>query len=337
MRAGGPQETPEVVLHVFDGLYAWPSPRPGWTLFGAHVGRVLLTTKRFHFLSTGSSGVGKELLYATAGGPAARLALGQTSTEDLDLGAIRHEGSLSLPLRCITGSRVARRWDSTNYLVVEAEGAGGYSRTYSFATRFGQDRRELLELREALEGARARAADAVAAGPPPAGFEGASVTRARGSVPAWFTAFIVLALIYRGYDAYRRDRLRDERVREVASAIQERGTRFTALGIPDGATAIGEAVVTQGVGYDIARVDITQDFERDGRFIDSEGWYRHELEEKGWRDSGEQWQTAFCQGAWKASIARTEAGGKLEIHEGRHQFRLSLMWSDYPSECPRTP
>src|SRR5436190_44242 len=89
------QRRQETVIDVFDHLYMWLAAKPGMTLFGSHVGRVMLTSERFLFLSTGTSGVGKQLLVGAVGGPVASLTLGQTTTDQLDLGALRNEGSLS--------------------------------------------------------------------------------------------------------------------------------------------------------------------------------------------------------------------------------------------------
>ena len=61
--------TPEIVLDGIDGIYMWRARKPGWTLFGSHVGRILLTNERFLFLSTGVSGLGKAALLTAIGGP----------------------------------------------------------------------------------------------------------------------------------------------------------------------------------------------------------------------------------------------------------------------------
>lgn len=148
------EQKQEAVVDAFDGLYMWRAARPGMTLIGSHVGRVLLTTQRFLFLSTGTSGVGKELLFTAVGGPLIRLTLGQTTTDQLDLSALRNEGSLSGRLEHITNSRVARRWDLSNYLVVETAGPASLPPICSFMTRFGQSRGRLLTFRQTLESMR---------------------------------------------------------------------------------------------------------------------------------------------------------------------------------------
>ena len=155
-------QVPETVVEVFDSLYMWRTAKPGVTLFGSYVGRAMLTRHRFLFLSTGATGVGRELLFAAVGGPLARLTLGQTTTDQLDLSALRNEGSLSGRLDHITSSRVVRRWDLSNYLVIETAGTRSLPSICSFMTRYGQSRGRLLAFRQALESMRAQRRPAIA-------------------------------------------------------------------------------------------------------------------------------------------------------------------------------
>jgi hypothetical protein len=147
-------ENREIVIDALDGLHMWRAAKPGVTLFGSLVGRVLLTSQRFLFLSTGTSGIGKEFLFAAAGGPLVRLTLGQTTTDQLDLSALGNEGSLSGRLEHVTGSRVVRRWDLSSYLVVETAGTLGLPPICSFMTRLGFNRGRLLAFRQTLESTR---------------------------------------------------------------------------------------------------------------------------------------------------------------------------------------
>ena len=148
---------PETVVDTFDALYMWRAAKPGRTLLGAYVGRVVLTSQRFLFLSTGTHGIGKALLVATAGGPLAGLTLGQTKTDQLDLSALRNEGSLSGRLEHISNSRVARPWFSS-YLVIETAGTRSLPPVCSFQTRYGLNRGKLLAFQKTLESARTLAA-----------------------------------------------------------------------------------------------------------------------------------------------------------------------------------
>ena len=88
------------------------------------------------------------------------LTFGKTTTDQLDLSALRNEGSLSGQLDHITSSRVLRRWDLSNYLVVETAGTSSLPSICSFMTRLGRSRGRLLAFHQALESTRALAISA---------------------------------------------------------------------------------------------------------------------------------------------------------------------------------
>jgi len=151
------KERPETVVDAFDGLSMWRAAKPGMTLFGSHVGRVLLTTERILFLSSGTNGVARNALVSALGGPLAGLTLGQTKADELDLSALRNESSLSGRLEHIVNSRVARRWDFGSYLVVETTGTRSLPPAFSFMTRYGLSRGRLLAFQNTIESLRTRA------------------------------------------------------------------------------------------------------------------------------------------------------------------------------------
>lgn len=112
-------EAGEVVLFAQDGLQLWRERRPGFTIFGSYVGRVLLTSSRLLFLSAGDSGATRRLLAGAALGPIGLLVFGETPTADLDERALEAEGSLAVPLGAITAHAAQRRCDCTNYVGVQ--------------------------------------------------------------------------------------------------------------------------------------------------------------------------------------------------------------------------
>ncbi len=144
----------ETVIEVFDAPYMWRAAKPGMTLFGSYFGRAMLTSERFLFLSTGTSGVARQLMFGAVGGPIASLTSGQTTADQLDLTALRNEGSLSGRLHHITTTRVGWRWDFSNYLVVETAGTQTLPAAFSLMTRYGQSRGRLLAFRHTLESVR---------------------------------------------------------------------------------------------------------------------------------------------------------------------------------------
>lgn len=145
---------PEAAIAALDGLYMWPAAKPPLTLFGSCFGRLMLTRERILFLSTGSN-VGMELLFRIIAGPLAVPLLGPRTTDHLDLSAVANEGSLSGRLEHVTHARVERRWDFSSYLVIETAGTSSLPAICSFASRYGQNRRRLLEFVESLESTRA--------------------------------------------------------------------------------------------------------------------------------------------------------------------------------------
>ena len=148
------QRTPEIVLDAIDGIYMWRAAKPGRTVFGSYVGRIMVTNHRFMFLSTGVSGVARALAVGVVGGPIAALTLGQTRTDDLDLSALREETSVSGSLHFITEARVHRRLVST-YLSIETSGTRSLPPIASFMARIGLNRAAIERFHAALESARA--------------------------------------------------------------------------------------------------------------------------------------------------------------------------------------
>jgi hypothetical protein len=90
------------------------------------------------------------VLFNAVGGALLQVTLGQTRTDQLDLSALWNRGSLNLWLDQITRSYVGRKWDFTSYLAVETAGHGP-PHAYSFTSRYGLQRGELLFLQETLE------------------------------------------------------------------------------------------------------------------------------------------------------------------------------------------
>jgi hypothetical protein len=144
--------TQEAVIDVLDGLYMWPAAKPGWTLFGSRLGRLMLTGERLMFLSTGAN-IGMELIFATFFGPLAGLS--RKTTDHLDVSALTNDGSLSGRLEHITSTRVARSWLMGSYLVVETAGTRSLPPACSFMTRYGWGRDRMLAFRQNLESTRA--------------------------------------------------------------------------------------------------------------------------------------------------------------------------------------
>lgn len=109
--------TEEHVIAVADGIYRWDGPKRKATFLSATLGRLVLTSERLLFLSSGTHDitVGKVL----AGARGNHLASLRTDrTDGLDLNALANKGSLDLPVARI---RTAELKGMFKFLVVTAE------------------------------------------------------------------------------------------------------------------------------------------------------------------------------------------------------------------------
>ena len=109
----------ETILFSEDALQLWHARRPGYSIFGSYTGRVVLTSARLVFLSTGGSGAGRRLLVSATLGPIGSLLWGQTPTDELDLSALDAEGSIAIGLPDITDHTANRRCDCATYVSVQ--------------------------------------------------------------------------------------------------------------------------------------------------------------------------------------------------------------------------
>ncbi len=91
----------EDILGQADKIFRWEGPKRKQTLFSAKLGRLVLTSERLLFLSTGKNDVTLGRLLGGATSPLAGLRT--SSTEHLDVSVLGSAGSLDIPL-----GRVAR-------------------------------------------------------------------------------------------------------------------------------------------------------------------------------------------------------------------------------------
>lgn len=124
--------TEEAIL-LADGIYCWPGPKRKQLLTSATLGRVLLTSERLLFLSSGKHDVTVKKMLAGAGGNAAT-GLKTADTGDLDLTALDNKGSLEIPLYNIRASELKGMF---KYLVVHYLDAAGSGSAATFAPKNG--------------------------------------------------------------------------------------------------------------------------------------------------------------------------------------------------------
>lgn len=116
----------ETVVQFADGIYRHKGLKPKKHLFGAKLGRLVLTNKRLLFLSSGGSDVTQRLV----GGMAAR-----GRTETLDLSALQNEGSLSVPLQDLDHCEfVVKKF--SNFLSIRFRNAQGLAEAFAFMDQF---------------------------------------------------------------------------------------------------------------------------------------------------------------------------------------------------------
>lgn len=129
----------ETILAWAPGHFRWNAPRPGWSLLGTVLGTLVVTDRRFLFLSDGEPGIyhGREHPVTT---PAAG---------DVDFELLANPASLDLPLVEIQALEVTRGWLGTWYLSLRATGPDGAPARFCFMSRGGDNVQQLDELAEA--------------------------------------------------------------------------------------------------------------------------------------------------------------------------------------------
>ncbi|HVE69982.1 MAG TPA: hypothetical protein VNI54_01340 [Thermoanaerobaculia bacterium] len=129
----------ERYIAVLDQHFLWKRDRPGYSMFGAKIGRLLLTDRRLLFLSTGSNGILHHVIFRSA-----------PDTDRLDKSALGRRGSLALRLEIIQHTALSRRGDFSWFLIVRTKSA-----VYTFMTKYGTNKGQLEEFQAVLEETRA--------------------------------------------------------------------------------------------------------------------------------------------------------------------------------------
>jgi hypothetical protein len=122
---------------------------PGMAI-NAYVGRLIVTTSRVLFLSTGSNGVAEKISTAMILGPIGGMVFGQTPTSELDLSALNNKGSLSLDLRYINKCEVKRSSLLNAFISITFENFIGESAEYTFMSNWGFSKKWLIKFRDDL-------------------------------------------------------------------------------------------------------------------------------------------------------------------------------------------
>lgn len=95
----------EILVIECDQLLKWDAPKRKQTVFSAKLGRLVVTSQRVVFLSTGSNDLTFGKVVAGAAGMHS-VALSSSQTGHLDAAALGADGALDIPLPAINEVRV---------------------------------------------------------------------------------------------------------------------------------------------------------------------------------------------------------------------------------------
>jgi hypothetical protein len=123
-------EADEQVVLLTDQVFRWEGPKRKQTVIGANLGRLVLTSRRLLFLSTGKNDLTAGRMLAGAATPAAVLRV--SGTDDLDISAVDAEGGLDVPLTAITSAQLKGLF---KYLVVAYTDPSGTSQASTFSPK----------------------------------------------------------------------------------------------------------------------------------------------------------------------------------------------------------
>jgi hypothetical protein len=139
-----PYRGEEVILQYQPNLFRWVGAKAGLSMFGTKLGTVVITSRRFLFVSSGRHGLEGQF----------DVLLGQTRVDTVDLSALGHEGSIDLPLTRVRLLDVKRRWDLASYLSLRGVREDGSDLAFSFMSKLGLNRGDFVRLSEAFAKAK---------------------------------------------------------------------------------------------------------------------------------------------------------------------------------------
>ena len=121
----------EVVVSWESHMMRSIGPTANFFVFGTKYGSVVVTNRRFLFLSDGESGLIGQFL---------------RNVQEIDAGYLDSKWSIDIPLGQIERIRVRRRWDFASYISIQGVDANMKKVSYAFMTKLGQNRSKLNEL-----------------------------------------------------------------------------------------------------------------------------------------------------------------------------------------------
>ena len=129
----------EIVIGWEPHMMRSVGPRAKMLVFGTKHGTVVVTNRRFLFLSEGESGFSGQF---------------SRNVQEIDSHYLDSESSIDIPIGQIERIRVRRRWDFASYISIKGVDANMRKVSYSFMSKFGMNRSKLYELVNAAKKSR---------------------------------------------------------------------------------------------------------------------------------------------------------------------------------------
>ena len=123
----------EILITSAMNMRCWEKPKMGWTKFGTTLGHIVVTNKRFLFLSSGKMEFfGRGNIHI--GPHTFMLPMDDVDINNLDLSELGNIGSLDIPLTQVKQCMVGRMLGVNSYLTVR-----GTNKGYDFCVTFAKD------------------------------------------------------------------------------------------------------------------------------------------------------------------------------------------------------
>lgn len=138
----------ETIYFISDMYRCWNKRVPGMTKINSYLGTLIITRKRFLFLSSASNQILRKLPSEVLVKPfSGNLEIGKSSIKILDLSALKNQGSIELTLEQLKNHAGKRRWDFGAYLTI----VNHRNEEISFMKDpYGMDMKEVKKLDELL-------------------------------------------------------------------------------------------------------------------------------------------------------------------------------------------
>jgi hypothetical protein len=121
----------EVVVGWESHMMRSIGPTANFFVFGTKYGSVVVTNRRFLFLSDGESGLFGQFF---------------RNVQEIDARYLDSKWSIDIPLGQIERIRVRKRWDFSSYISIQGVDANMKKVSYAFMSKLGLNRSKLNEL-----------------------------------------------------------------------------------------------------------------------------------------------------------------------------------------------